>query len=125
MGIIDRREITFDRPAIVAALVDVADGATALGLPKAKPDMVRLIPSQQRVTLLWTVGDGTADFDIPVETLGALLIAHCHRRQVVLPRRAAKSVSVEADVVVLSFTVHINAGVTPGVEKLKRGRSCG
>ncbi|MBL6080742.1 hypothetical protein JMJ56_22250 [Belnapia sp. T18] len=124
MGIIDRREITFDRPAIMAALVDVVDGATALGLPRAKPDIVRLIPSQQRITLLWTVGDGTADFDIPAETLGALLIAHCHRRQVVLPRRAAKSVSVEADAVVLSFTVHIAAGDALVAERLKRGRSC-
>ncbi len=107
MGIIDRREITFDRPAIMAALVDVADGATALGLPRIKPDIVCFVPSQQRVTLLWTVGDGKADFEVPIETLGALLVAHCYRRGVVLPRKAEKSVSVEADAVVLSFTIHI------------------
>ncbi len=43
--------------------------------------------------------------DIGAQTLGAVLIAHCIKRKIPLPKRAAKSITRNGDRVALAFSI--------------------
>jgi hypothetical protein len=43
--------------------------------------------------------------DLGAQTLGALLIAHCIKRKIPLPKRAAKSITRNGDRVALAFSL--------------------
>ena len=43
--------------------------------------------------------------DLSAQTLGAVLIAHCIKRKIPLPKRAAKSITRNGDRVALAFSI--------------------
>ena len=43
--------------------------------------------------------------DLPAQVLGAVLIAHCIKRKIPLPKRAAKSITRNGDRIALVFSV--------------------
>jgi hypothetical protein len=50
-------------------------------------------------------GDAPVNMEIGTQVLGALLIAHCIKRKVPLPRRASKSLVRNGDRVALVFSM--------------------
>lgn len=107
MGITDRREIRFQADAVLAAIASQPQAGAALGLPAAAPDTLRFEPASHRVVLLYRIGREVADFGIPAESLGALLVGFCCRQRISLPRRAMKSICIEAQAVVLAFSIRL------------------
>jgi hypothetical protein len=57
------------------------------------------------VTIAPVTGETTAPVMLGAQVLGALLIAHCIKRKVPLPKRAAKSIIRSGDRIALEFTI--------------------
>jgi hypothetical protein len=57
------------------------------------------------VTVVPATGDAPTNMEIGTQVLGALLIAHCIKRKVPLPKRAAKSIVRNGDRVALVFSI--------------------
>lgn len=55
-------------------------------------------------TIVTQAGEQSSQ-DLGAQVLGALLIAHCIKRKIPLPKRAAKSITRNGDRVALAFTL--------------------
>src|SRR6185369_15976108 len=57
------------------------------------------------VTVVSSTGEPPTNMEIGTQILGALLIAHCIKRKVPLPKRAAKSLARNGERVALVFSM--------------------
>ncbi|MES1150837.1 MAG: hypothetical protein ABUL54_03000 [Dongia sp.] len=57
------------------------------------------------ITIVPAGGEAPANMELGSQVLGALLIAHCIKRKVPLPKRAAKSIVRNGDRVALVFSI--------------------
>jgi len=57
------------------------------------------------ITIVPATGESPTNMEIGTQILGALLIAHCIKRKVPLPKRAAKSLARNGDRVALVFSM--------------------
>jgi hypothetical protein len=107
LSITDRRDISFDADAILAAIAALPDAAGVLGLPAAPPDALRFEPAEHRILVQYRVSVENAEFSVPMESLGAMLVGFCCRHRITLPRGARKSIRIEEEAAVLSFVLHL------------------
>ena len=57
------------------------------------------------VTVVSGSGEAPANMELSAQVLGAVLIAHCIKRKIPLPKRAAKSIVRNGDRVALVFSI--------------------
>lgn len=112
--ITDTRVIGFEAGAVLAAVAASPEAAAALGLPAAPPDSVRFVPAEHRVDLFYRVGEALADFSVPAESLGALLVGYCCRHRIAIPRGTRKSIRIEERAALLCFMLQVTPGRGPG-----------
>jgi len=101
MPIIDRREITFDTPAILEAIANTPRIVRAMNLPAARPEDVRFNSDKSEVTLLY--GAGGQSFRVQPESLKTLLVSYCLYAGIKVPRTMERSVRIDDATVVLVF----------------------
>ena len=103
MTIIDRREIEFDAEGVLQVLSSAALRADALGLPSLRPTQLVFMPEKSCAKLVYGSGLGARFIELPAEALGSLLVSHCVRARIPMPRHAGKSIRVERNCVILAF----------------------
>jgi hypothetical protein len=102
IAIKDRREIEFDAEALVVAIIVCTHAAEPSVQSALRPTGVRFYQQQGEIDVLYGTNPATR---LTAERLGALLISYCVRTRIPIPRQAEKSVRIEADSVILSFTL--------------------
>jgi hypothetical protein len=101
MAISDRREIAFDRAAMLDVIASSPRMAQAMHLPLATPVGVRFDSGMSEVTLLYSVDEQS--FRVPPDSLRTLLIAYCLRAGIRVPRIMKRSMRVDSAAIVLVF----------------------
>ena len=114
MAIIDRREIEFDAEGVLQVLGSAALRADALGLPSLRPTQLVFMPEKSCAKLVYGSGLGARFIELPAEALGSLLVSHCVRTRIPMPRRAGKSIRVERNCVILAFRSVAGPAADPG-----------
>lgn len=116
MAIIDRREIEFDAEGVLQVLGSAALRADALGLPSVRPTQLVFVPEKSCARLVYGSGLGARFIELPAEALGSLLVSHCVRARIPMPRRADKSIRVERQCVILAFRSLAGPAAEPAPE---------
>jgi hypothetical protein len=102
----EHRTLTFSMDELAAAVLSYLIATKKMG-EKDKLGRIAVNPGDEvkvSATLV-AVGGEQAQVDLGSQVLGALLIAHCIRRKVPLPKRAAKSLMRKGDLVALTFSL--------------------
>ena len=105
VAIVERRDIEFDLPAVHQALQWSPQAAQAFGLPPLKPRVVHCKPADGLLEVVYGEQNAPRVFMLCAEALGAILIAYCNRAGLPIPRAADKAIRIEAQHVVLVFTL--------------------
>ena len=113
MKIMDRREIEFEPPSVVKAIITSPQAAQGFGLPALKPIDIRFRPEDGCVDVIYGTANRTRAFPLSAEALGAILIAYCVRSHIPTPKAADKAIRIEARSVVLSYRVQLDEAPTP------------
>lgn len=113
----ERRELTFYEEGIVSAITCSLRSAAAFGLPSVPPQSVRLLPSEGKVCAIYGSGATAKSVMIDAKPLGALLVSFCIRSKIPMPKDVAKEVRVEAQCVILSFSVEHTYAPPPQVNE--------
>lgn len=99
MSLVEIRELRFGALSLRFALAHSGSVADHLGLPKAVPTEVRFLHEAQEIVIVYgALGEHRLD----LQAIGTALLGYCLRARIPLSRRAAKSVLVLADAVVLT-----------------------
>ena len=114
VAITDRREIEFDTDAVKFALECSPRAANAFGLPPLTPTAVRCRPVEALIQVTYGMLTTTRVFSLRAEALGAILIVHCNRAGMPMPRAADKAVRIEREHVVVVLTLRLRE--TPQLE---------
>ena len=111
MSIIDRRELEFDEAALLKAVGSSPKMAELLGQPGLTPHSVQFHPDREAIAFTYDRGRVV---EMPVNTLGALIVSYCVRAKIPLSKTAAKSIQVTPNSVVMSFTTTIDKSPEAG-----------
>ena len=103
--IIERREVEFETEALLTVLASSPRAAAAFGLARGLPQAVLFEPAAQSVRFVFPGGGHAHSVALDSARLGALLVGFCLRMRMPLPRKAEKSLRVEAGMVVLAFRI--------------------
>lgn len=98
MPLVETRELSFGQLSLRFALAHAGQPAQKLGLPKGVPEAVTFLPNSQEVEACF----GATQHRLDSSALGLVLLGYCLRARIPLARRAAKSVKVLPDTVVLT-----------------------
>jgi hypothetical protein len=115
--IIERRELRFSPLALMQVIAGRPDTATSHGLPSGLPVGVTLLPQERRVDLVYGQASAARSFPLTIDALGMLLIAHCIRARIPLPRLARKEAHIGVHCASLVFHLeHTQAPVPEIIE---------
>jgi len=102
----EQRKLIFSMDELAAAVLSYLISSKKMG---ERDKLGRLTVGEgAEVSVSATVVAQTGEqslIDLGAQVLGALLIAHCIKRKVPLPRRAAKSITRNGDRVALAFSM--------------------
>lgn len=102
----EQRRLTFSMDELAAAVLSYLITSKKMG---ERDKLGRIVVNEGAdVSVAATVVTQTGEsslVDLGAQVLGALLIAHCIKRKVPLPKRAAKSITRNGDRVALAFTI--------------------
>ena len=100
------RKLTFSMDELAAAVLSYLIASKKMG---EKDKLGRIaVNGGEDVTVSATVvaaGGEQTTVELGMQILGALLIAHCIKRKIPLPKRAAKSILRNGDRVALAFSL--------------------
>jgi len=103
----ENRRLTFSMDELATAVLSYLITSKKMG-ERDKLGKIAVNESGE-VAVLITIGPATGEsptnMEIGTHILGALLIAHCIKRKVPLPKRAAKSLARNGDRVALVFSM--------------------
>ena len=103
----ENRRLTFSMDELATAVLSYLIASKKMG-EKDKLGKISVTESGEVGVLITVVpnsGDAPANLELGTQVLGALLIAHCIKRKVPLPKRAAKSIARNGDRVALVFSM--------------------
>ena len=103
----EHRRLTFSMDELATAVLSYLINSKKMG---ERDKLARIAVNEgNEVTVAVTVapsgGEPPSTLDLGSQILGALLIAHCIKRKVPLPKRAAKSIVRNGDRVALVFSM--------------------
>jgi hypothetical protein len=102
----ENRRLTFSMDELATAVLSYLIASKKMG-EKDRLGKISVTESGDvgvLVTVTPAAGDPTS-LELGTQVLGALLIAHCIKRKVPLPKRAAKSIARNGDRVALVFSI--------------------
>ena len=111
------RQLTFYEEGILSAITCSLRSAAAFGLPPIPPQLVRLIPSEGKASIIYGSGSAAKSVMIDAKLLGALLVSFCIRSKIPMPKEVAKEVRVESQCVTLAFTIEHTYTPPPQVDE--------
>jgi imidazolonepropionase-like amidohydrolase len=120
MLVVDRREIEFDADSLAYYLSILPQEAEGLGLPATPPSQIRFDPKEGIVDAVYGKGEQARAFQIPDESLSAILISYCIRTRIPLPRVADKMIRVAAGSVFLTFKTWFDEAPVFDAKEAKR-----
>jgi hypothetical protein len=116
--IVERRELRFSPLALMQVIASRPDATTSHGLPTGLPSAITLLPQERRVDVAYGHASAAQSYKLKIDALGMLLIAHCIRARIPLPRLARKEAHIGAHCASLVFHLeHTQAGVPEIIEK--------
>ena len=102
----EQRRLTFSMDELAAAVLSYLISSKKMG---EKDKLGRIAVNEGAdVSVSATVvaqGGEVSPVDLGAQVLGALLIAHCIKRKIPLPKRAAKSITRNGERVALAFSL--------------------
>jgi len=103
----ENRRLTFSMDELATAVLSYLINTKKMG---EKDKLGRIAVNESgdvavAITIVPSGGDAPTNMDLGSQVLGALLIAHCIKRKVPLPKRAAKSIVRNGDRVALVFSI--------------------
>jgi hypothetical protein len=114
----ERRELRFSPLALMQVIAARPDAATSHGLPAGAPIGITLLPQDRRVDVAYGQAAAARQFPLAIDALGMLLIAHCIRARIPLPRVARKEVHIGTECAALVFHLeHTQAAMPEAIEK--------
>jgi hypothetical protein len=103
----ENRRLTFSMDELATAVLSYLINTKKMG-EKDKLGRIAVNDSGDvavAITIAPSGGDAPSNMELGSQVLGALLIAHCIKRKVPLPKRAAKSIVRNGDRVALVFSI--------------------
>lgn len=103
----ENRRLTFSMDELATAVLSYLINTKKMG---EKDKLGRITVNENgdvavAITIVPAGGEAPANMELGSQVLGALLIAHCIKRKVPLPKRAAKSIVRNGDRVALVFSI--------------------
>ena len=103
----ENRRLTFSMDELATAVLSYLINTKKMG---EKDKLGRIAVNESgdvavAITIAPSGGDAPSNMELGSQVLGALLIAHCIKRKVPLPKRAAKSIVRNGDRVALVFSI--------------------
>jgi hypothetical protein len=103
LPLVEQRQLSFSPHLLCLAIAAAGPRALQFGLPGGPPAGVELQPEAQTVTVLYPAEAPAVTLTAPM--IAALLLGYVLLARIPLPRRAEKSIRVEAGTVVLTVSL--------------------
>jgi hypothetical protein len=103
----ENRRLTFSMDELATAVLSYLIASKKMG-ERDKLGKISVTESGDvgvLVTVVPGTGDAPSNMELGAQVLGAVLIAHCIKRKVPLPKRAGKSIVRNGDRVALVFSI--------------------
>jgi hypothetical protein len=103
----ENRRLTFSMDELATAVLSYLIASKKMG-EKDKLGKIAVTETGNvgvLVTVVPSSGEAPSSMELGTQILGALLIAHCIKRKIPLPKRAAKSLARNGDRVALVFSI--------------------
>jgi len=103
----ENRRLTFSMDELATAVLSYLIASKKMG-ERDKLGKISVTESGNvgvLVTVVPSAGEAPINMELETQILGALLIAHCLKRKIPLPKRAAKSITRNGDRVALVLSI--------------------